>query len=423
MVVGGPTPPTGACGALAFGGVRRIDDAERRRRLARRHRLGPWAAPSVEEAAASLVVLHATDPATVYLSALARMSEPSLAAVDRALHDDRSLVRVLAMRRTLFVVPTPQLATVERSSSVTVAANERRRLAGYLAEAGIGDAARWLAEAAAEVEAALDAAGDEGLSAREITARVPRLATRMTIGAGSRNEVTTGATSRVLGVLAAEGRLVRGRTAGGWTTRRYQWHLRHRWLGPDAPPAVGEGTADDDIAAASAELVGRWLRAFGPAPFDDLKWWTGWTVRQLKGALAGLVVAEVELEGGAMGLILADDVEPVEAGGDDQPWVALLPALDPTPMGWKERGWYLGGHREPLFDRSGNIGPTVWVDGRIVGGWGQRPGGEIAVGLLEDVGVDHRAMIDAEAGRLAGLVGPTPIRPAFPTPLQKKLSS
>lgn len=374
-----------------------------------------------------MVVLHATDPATVYLSALARMGEPSLVAVERALHDDRSVVRVLAMRRTLFVVPTPDLATVERSSSVAVAANERRRLAGYLAEAGVDDPAAWLAEAAAEVEAALGAADDDGLSAREITARVPRLAARMTIGAGSRNAVTTGATSRMLGVLAAEGRLMRGRTAGGWTTRRYQWHLRHRWLGPEAPPvpAVGGGPAGDEAASASAELVERWLRAFGPAPFDDLKWWTGWTVRQLKGALSSLEVAEVELEGGATGLVLADDLDPVGAGGadDDQPWVALLPALDPTPMGWKERAWYLGGHREPLFDRSGNIGPTVWVDGRIVGGWGQRPGGEIAVGLLEDVGADHQVMVDAEAERLAGLVGSTPIRPAFPTPLQKKLSS
>jgi len=233
----------------------------------------------------------------------------------------------------------------------------------------------------------------------------------------------------VLGVLAAEGRLVRGRTAGGWTTRRYQWHLRHQWLGPEAPPApvdVGAGDPDGEERArsASADLVERWLRTFGPAPFDDLKWWTGWTVRQLKAALTGLDVAEVELDGGVAGLALADDLEPVGDGGHDgdEPWVALLPALDPTPMGWKERAWYLGPHREPLFDRSGNIGPTVWADGRIVGGWGQRAGGEIAVALLEDVGADHRALIDAEAERLAALVGATPIRPAFPTPLQKELS-
>ncbi len=401
--------------------MQRFDDDERRRRLVRRHRLGPWAAASVEEATASMVVLHATDPASVYLSAAARMVAPSLEAVDRALHHDRSVVRILAMRRTLFVVPTGDLAGVELSASLAVAANERRRLLGYLVESGLDDPAGWLDGAAAEIAVALSEAGPRGLAARELTARVPRLSTRMTLGAGSRNEVTTGATSRVLGVLAAEGHLMRGITAGGWTTRRYQWHLRHQWLGPDAPPPPG-GAGPEAVQAASSGLVERWLRAFGPAPFEDLKWWTGWTVRQLKAALTPLAVAEVDL-GGATGLALADDLEPVVVDDDGRPCVALLPALDPTPMGWKQRAWYLGPHQAPLFDRSGNIGPTVWIDGRIVGGWGQRPDGSVVVGLLEDVGADHRALIDAEAERLTAVMGATRVRPAFPTPLQKELSA
>ena len=41
--------------------------------------------------------------------------------------------------------------------------------------------------------------------------------------------------------------------------------------------------------------------------------------------------------------------------------VALLPALDPTPMGYVERDWFLGPHAPALFDRSGNIGPIDLV--------------------------------------------------------------
>ena len=89
--------------------------------------------------------------------------------------------------------------------------------------------------------------------------------------------------------------------------------------------------------------------------------------------------------------MLADDVEPA---GDPGPWVALLPALDPTPMGWQQRDWFLGPHGPALFDRSGNIGPTVWVDGRIVGGWAQRRDGEVAVRLLERL---PRAAADARS--------------------------
>ena len=72
----------------------------------------------------------------------------------------------------------------------------------------------------------------------------------------------------------------------------------------------------------------------------------------------------------------------------------MPPALDPTAMGWTDRSWYLGPHGPALFDRSGNIGPTIWADGRIVGGWAHRPTGEINYRLLEDVGRDVAAEVE-----------------------------
>jgi hypothetical protein len=396
--------------------MRSFSVEERRARLGRRHGLTTKLS-STTELTEAMVVLHASDPATIFLSALARMANPSLAAVEAALYEDRSVVRVLAMRRTLFVVPVSYLAVIEQSSAPSVAAAERKKLLGYLADSGIDDPAAWLAAAMAEIEAALSdpALASQGSSARQLTARVPRLAAKLVLGAGSTYEVTAGATSRVLGVLAAEGRLVRGRPAGNWTTRQYQWHLRHQWLGQS-----GEGQERAlTPSLASAELVRRWLRAFGPATFDDLRWWTGWTVRQVREALALVAVAEVDLNGGD-GLALADELDPEPP---TEPWVALLPSLDPTAMGWKQRDWYLGPHQGPLFDRSGNIGPTVWVDGRIVGAWSQRRDRSIAVGLLEDVGSDYGALIEAEAENLEQLLGATVVKPAFPTPLQRELSA
>ena len=126
----------------------------------------------------------------------------------------------------------------------------------------------------------------------------------------------------------------------------------------------------------------------GPGTRDDIKWWTGWTVGATRKALAAIDAVEVDLEGGGTGYLLPDDLEPVEA---PEPWVALLPALDAATMGWKERDWYLDGHRAALFDNAGNGGPTIWVDGRIVGGWAQRRDGEIAPHLLEDVGAEDEA--------------------------------
>ncbi|HEX3921464.1 MAG TPA: crosslink repair DNA glycosylase YcaQ family protein, partial [Streptosporangiaceae bacterium] len=58
-----------------------------------------------------------------------------------------------------------------------------------------------------------------------------------------------------------------------------------------------------------------------------------------------------------------------------------------------------------LFDRTGNVGPTVWWNGRIVGGWAQDPDGQIVCRFLEDAGSDAAAAAQAAADRLATLLG------------------
>ncbi|MEM8924898.1 MAG: winged helix DNA-binding domain-containing protein [Actinomycetota bacterium] len=394
---------------------------QRRARLGRRHLL---AEPDGDPASITdaMVVLHATDPATIFLSALARSTSCTIDDMADALYRERRLVRVLAMRRTLFVVGRDLLATVERSSSDDVAAQERRRLETFLVDSGIDDPPGWLAAAADEVADALGApeVRAEGLPARKLTAAVPRLATRILMGAGTKHPVEAGATSRVLGVLANEGVVMRGATTGGWTDRTYRWQLRSAWLGPEPADTPEEADTTERRDHHSALLVERWLATFGPAPIADIKWWTGWTMARVKAALARLDVVEVDLDGVGPGIVLAGDLDD---DPEPPPWVALLPALDPTPMGWKQREWYLGPHQAPLFDRNGNIGPTVWADGRIVGGWAQTPDGRVVHRLLEDVGADHRRLIDVEAERLTGLLAGTAVKPSFPTPLQKELAA
>ncbi len=146
---------------------------------------------------------------------------------------------------------------------------------------------------------ALDEGGTPAAFDREL---VPRLATRI-VAPGTRNEVEIGATSRVLLLMALDGLLVRGRPTGTWTGRQYTWHRRDRFLGelPAAPEP-------DDAAAA---LVGAYrLEAFGPATFDDVRWWTGWTVGKTEATLAANPVDEVVLEGGETGLVSAGPRSP-----------------------------------------------------------------------------------------------------------------
>jgi hypothetical protein len=128
---------------------------------------------------------------------------------------------------------------------------------------------------------------------------------------------------------------------------------------------------------------------------------------------------EVDLDG-APGFVLPDDVENEPW---PEPWAALLPALDPTVMGWKERDWYLGDHGPALFDTSGNAGPTVWWDGRIVGGWSIRKDGEVVYRQLEDVGAEASRAVEAEAELLQAWLGETTVIPRFLTPLARELAS
>jgi Winged helix DNA-binding domain len=100
----------------------------------------------------------------------------------------------------------------------------------------------------------------------------------------------------------------------------------------------------------------------------------------------------------------------------------LLPTLDPTTMGWKERDWYLGPHGSVLFDRNGNAGPTVWWGGRVVGGWAQRGDGEVVFKLLEDIGADGRRFVEREAKELTAWFGEARIRPGFLPPFQRALA-
>lgn len=92
-------------------------------------------------------------------------------------------------------------------------------------------------------------------------------------------------------------------------------------------------------------------------------------------------------------------------------------------MGWARRDWYLDVHGPWLFDCTGNAGPTVWVDGRVVGGWAQRPDGSVGIRMLDDVGQEAAALAEGLAARLSAWLGPARVTPKFRTPLERELAA
>jgi hypothetical protein len=389
--------------------VRTISVEERRSRLGRRHFLATGSrARDAVELSAGLVGLHATDPATVFLSARARGVES--ADLERALYEERSVLRMIGMRRTLFVLPLALAAVVQAACTESILLTSRRRYAKLIEGGGIAsDGEAWLDEVGAETLRALEVRGQA--FAADLSADVPPLREKVHFGEGKTWASSTGMTSWVLFLLAAEGRAVRGRPRGAWTSSQWCWAPAEAWLEEPLPRLEPD--------AARVELASRWLAAFGPATVADLKWWTGWTLTQTRAAIGAIEVVEVDLDG-VPGFVLPGDLEPEP---EAEPWAAFLPSLDPTVMGWKERDWYLGEHAPALFDRNGNAGPTVWWNGRVVGGWAGRKDGDVAYRLLEDVGADGVRAIEAEADRLQSWLGESKVTPRFGTPLAKELGS
>jgi hypothetical protein len=353
-------------------------------------------------------VLHATDPATVYLSVLTRCSGLTPDDVSAELYDERVLVRMMGMRRTLFVVPLDLAPVVHHAASLDVAATMRKRLLTTLATGPTdpplpADLTGWLEEAERSVEAFVAAEGP--VSGAAVGAAVPAVRVALLPRSTKKYDVRRTVTTNVLSMMGAEGRLVRGRPLGAWTSRQHTWEAVTAWW-PDGIPPL-------DRDQARAALVECYLRTFGPATEADVAWWTGWPLGVTRRALAALDTAD--LDGG---LVMADDTGPVAV---PPPRAALLPALDPTPMGWKERDWFLPEDRAGLYDPYGNIGPTVWWGGAVIGAWAVRKDGSVATRLLVDRGREAAVAVEAAAERLGERLGGVVVVPSFRTPLEREL--
>ncbi|WP_224279468.1 winged helix DNA-binding domain-containing protein [Nocardioides lacusdianchii] len=387
----------------------RISHAERRRRIAVRqavapaHRLG-----SVEAVTRAMTVLHATEAATVHLAVAARSEGLDVDDVDHALYDQRSIVKQLAMRRTLFVFPRDLLPAAWGSASARVATAERKRVAKMVEGAGLADdGAAWLDAARAATLARL---ADGPATTAELRAQVPELAGSVGGDTDKPYDRPVPVAPWVLTHLGLTAAAFRGRNAGHWRVNKPTWATAEEWLGEAQEPW--------DEATGYAELVRRWLATFGPGTAADIQWWLGSTKTAVTRALAEVGAVEVVLDDATTGWVLPHDTAdtpPVE------PWAALLPTLDPTVMGWKSRDFYLDPvHGKRLFDTNGNAGTTAWWDGRVVGCWVQDDSGAVRLSLLEDVEPAGLVALEREADRLTRWLDGTVVGTVYSSPQMKQ---
>ena len=405
----------------------RVSVAQRQARLTERHRLSAFPAAteapaaSVGSVAESLVALHATDPATVYLSAWARTG-CAAADVDAALYEGRTVVRMLGMRRTVFVVPAGLADVVQAACTDDVAKRMRRGLEKDLAGGGVGDGdpGGWLRSVEDGVLRALAARGG-GASGAELSVDEPRLRTQLVYAPDKSYGGVVNITSRVLVLIAAEGRTIRGHRKGGWTSGQFQWFLPGAWLRRDAAPSGDSGAslgAGLDAGAARIELARRWLRAFGADQHPTCV--VGRMDRRPDEGRARRAAGDRgRPRRAARGGARRRPRLPRRSAAVGRPAARARPDADGLAVAVVVPGAARAGavrpHRQHRADRV--------VAGRVAGGWAQRASGEVVYRLLEDIGGDGAAAVEAAAASLEAWLGASRVTPRFRTPLERELSA
>lgn len=324
--------------------------------------------------------VQAQDLGGARMQVRARTRGLTAAAVDRALHEERSVVRTWAMRGTLHLVPAEGVRGLTGLlGPVTETRYARRR-----AELGLTPA---LLERALElVPAAL--AGRGPVTRPDL---VRALEER-----GVRIEPSGQAPAHLLMVAAGRGLVCRGpEGAGGVPT----CVLLDEWLPPEPPR---------DADAVLADLALAHLEAFGPSDERDLGHWSG-----LPAAVArrgfGLVAGRMRPVETPLGRrwVAARARPPREPDGP--PTVRLLGAFDPHLLGHRERSAVLPPADDRRVASGGWILPALLVDGRVTGTWrAERTARRVGVvvspfAALDPAAADGVAAEARDVGRFLGL--------------------
>jgi hypothetical protein len=284
----------------------------------------------VAEVVRELVGVQAQEPVAGALSIRVRTNGVTRADVERALVDERSIVRLWAMRGTIHLVAAEDAAwLVDLFGPLAVRASHRRLEQLGVATADHPRAVSLIRTALAEHGPLTRAELMQHLAPAGIT--------------------TDGQAAAHLPQLAAlEGHVCFGPTRGGKPT----FVLRDDWLGRELPRPPRE--------SALAELARRYVHAFGPAEPEDFAVWAGLPLRDARAGWAEAVSTRA-----------------AEEPAPEPPITRLLPAFDTYLLGYRSRDFAVPAeHARRVWPGGGIVRPTVVENGRAVGTW-RRTGAKV----------------------------------------------
>jgi Winged helix DNA-binding domain len=355
----------------------------RRHHLDRRARAG-----SLLAVASRLCGLHAQVLSSAELSAWARVEGLDRGAVQRALWDERTLVKTWAMRGTLHLLPADELPLWQAALSISP---RYRRPAAWKKYFGIT-----LEELDRLTEAVAAALEGRVMTREELMREVSRRTGSPALGA----KLAQSSWGTILKPAAFAGGLCFGPGVG----QRVRFTRPDTWLGTAGP------RVDPQVAAVA--VTRRYLAVHGPATVQDLaRWWSGGgvsTARQWITAL-GEEVRAIDLDGTQAWMLAAHVREAREHARARL--VRLLPAFDQYVVAASCHAEHLlpgGVLRSRVYRPQGWISPVLLVNGRMEGTWRHDIKGsrvDVVVQPFARVPVWIRRAAGQEAERLAAFLG------------------
>ena len=189
---------------------------------------------------------------------------------------------------------------------------------------------------------------------------------------------------RMVHAVRRHAHLIHARETAGWTTQ------------PAAVYELVEPPAEIDAPAARAELVRRYLRAFGPATKADIADWSGLRVRDFEHALDGLPTYRT-----VEGRELFDVPRAPLPAGDTLAPVRFLPKWDNVILGFADRTRIISDEiRKQVIGKNGDVAQTVLVDGVVAATWAVDPKGKVSVSPFAPLPRVWQRQVDDEAARL-----------------------
>ena len=336
---------------------------------------------SVERAITRILGCRAAEGSTPYLSLLWRVADFKPADFDKAVHEDRSLLRVKGPRGTYFWV-TPALAPL------FLAAAHSEPISQFLLRWGIQEGEYRAIEEAVTLAATR---GPVGLS--QLKKRIPMALQRPVYRKGS---PASTALAVALEAMQFSGQVTLLKAPGfdRHRSREYYGDVRDVTR-PNLVGLVAELYPELQVESwepteARRHLLEAYIKAYGPVTVEDMTWWTGWTKREVREHLRSLAAQLIEVYvPGLNGTFLVNRPTWSLEGGtpvDTPPLVHLLPGGDSLTKGYDGFGRFLV---RPTDDENVlRFMPTVLCDGLGKGNWAYRITAtkvEVVVQLFETV--------------------------------------